>query len=216
MGRALAKGRPLLVCLEDLHWAEATMLDLVEYLESFSEGSIVMLWDARPELLEGRPNWTRFPIIELEPLSASETDELVSALGVGESGLRDRITSIAEGNPLFAEQLAVMVGESELGPADRLKLPASIHALLAARLDALEPTERRVLERASVVGKEFWLRTIADLSSEEDRPQVGRALLSLARKGLVKPVLADLPGEDTMRFRHALVREAAGTRTGVS
>jgi class 3 adenylate cyclase len=206
---ALARGRPLLVCLEDLHWAEATMLDLVEYLESFSEGSIVMLWDARPELLEERPSWARFPLVELEPLSERETDELVSSLGVGDSGVRDRITSIAEGNPLFAEQLAVMVAESELGPADSLKLPASIQALLAARLDGLEPTERRVLERASVVGKEFWLRAIADLSSEEDRPQVGRAVLSLARKGLVKPVLADLPGEDTMRFRHALVRDVA-------
>ena len=206
---ALASRRPLLVCLEDLHWAEATMLDLVEYLESFSEASIVVLWDARPELLEERPSWARFALVELEPLSENETDELVSSLGVGDSGVRDRITSIAEGNPLFAEQLAVMVGESELGPADSLKLPASIHALLAARLDGLEPTERRVLERASVVGKEFWLRSIADLSSEEDRPHVGRALLSLARKGLVKPVLADFPGEDTMRFRHALVRDVA-------
>ena len=83
---ALARVRPLLVCLEDLHWAEATMLDLVEYLESFSEGSIVMLCDARPELLEGRPSWGRFPLFELEPLSETETDELVSSLGVGDSG----------------------------------------------------------------------------------------------------------------------------------
>ena len=206
---ALARGRPLLVCLEDLHWAEATMLDLVEYLESFSEGSIVMLCDARPELLEGRPSWVRFPLFELEPLSETETDELVSSLGVADSGVRDRIASTAEGNPLFAEQLAVMVGESELGPADDLELPASIQALLAARLDGLEPTERRALERASVVGKEFWRRAIADLSSEEDRPQIGRALLSLARKGLVQPVRADVPGEDTMRFRHTLIRDVA-------
>ena len=123
--------------------------------------------------------------------------------------MRDRIASTAEGNPLFAEQLAVMVGESELGPADDLELPASIQALLAARLDGLEPTERRALERASVVGKEFWRRAIADLSSEEDRPEIGRALLSLARKGLVQPVRADVPGEDTMRFRHTLIRDVA-------
>jgi len=206
---ALARVRPLVVCLEDLHWAEPTMLDLVEYLESFSEGAIVMLCDGRPELLEARPSWARFPLLELEPLSETETDELVSSLGVEDPGVRDRIAATAEGNPLFAEQLAVMVGELELGPADDLELPASIQALLAARLDGLEPTERRALERASVVGKEFWLRAIADLSSEDDRPQIGRALLSLARKGLVQPVRADVPEEDTMRFRHALIRDVA-------
>ena len=206
---ALARVRPLVVCLEDLHWAEPTMLDLVEYLESFSEGAIVMLCDGRPELLEERPSWARFPLLELEPLSETETDELVSSLGVEDPGVRDRIAATAEGNPLFAEQLAVMVGELELGPADDLELPASIQALLAARLDGLEPTERRALERASVVGKEFWLRAIADLSSEDDRPQIGRALLSLARKGLVQPVRADVTEEDTMRFRHALIRDVA-------
>jgi class 3 adenylate cyclase/tetratricopeptide (TPR) repeat protein len=207
---ALARVRPLLVCLEDLHWAEPTMLDLVEYLESFSEGAIVVLCDARPELLEERPSWGRFSLSELEPLSQTETDELVSSLGVKDPAVRYRIAATAEGNPLFAEQLAVMVGESELDPmADDLELPASIQVLLAARLDGLEPTERRALERASVVGKEFWLRAIADLSSEEDRPQIGRTLLSLARKGLVQPVRADVPGEDTMRFRHALIRDVA-------
>jgi len=206
---ALARARPLLVCLEDLHWAEPTMLDLVEYLESFAAGPIVLVCDTRPELLEARPSWARFPLFELGHLSDAETHELVGSLGVTDPAVRARIAATAEGNPLFAEQLAVMIAESDVGPADDLELPASIQALLAARLDGLEPVERRAVERAAVVGKEFWRRAIADLSSDEDRPLIGGALLSLARKGLVRPVRADVPGEDTMRFRHALIRDVA-------
>jgi hypothetical protein len=165
--------------------------------------------NARPELLEVRPSWGGRPLLELTQLSAAETDELVAALGIGDADVRARIAATAEGNPLFAEQLAVMVAESRDAPRDRLRLPASIQALLAARLDALEAEERRLLERAAVVGKEFWYRAVADLSPPGERPQVPGLLLSLARKGLVDPVRADAPGEDTFRFRHALIRDVA-------
>jgi class 3 adenylate cyclase len=203
-----AARRPLLVCLEDLHWAEPTMLDLVEYLAAFADGPIVLLCIGRPELVELRPGFASAQTIELTQLSAGETGELVDALGVEDERLRARIAAASEGNPLFAEQLAVMVAESEPTHDKELPLPASIQALLAARLDALDPGERRTLERAAVIGKEFWQPAVADLSLEADRAAVASRLLALVRKGLVTPSPSRLPGGDAFRFRHALIREA--------
>jgi class 3 adenylate cyclase/tetratricopeptide (TPR) repeat protein len=204
----LATRRPLLVCLEDLHWAEPTMLDLVEYLAAFARGPLVVLCISRPDLLELRPAFARFPAVELAQLTADETRELVDALGVDDAEVRNRVAAASEGNPLFAEQLAAMVAESPPERDEALPLPASIHALLAARLDGLEPAERRALERAAIVGKEFWHRAVADLSDDDDRPAVASRLLALARRGLVVPVPGRLTGEDAFEFRHALIREA--------
>ena len=209
MLEGVARARPLLLCLEDLQWAEPTMLDLVEYVAAFATAPVVVLCNARPELLERRPGWARHPVIELNHLSDGETTELIDALGISDPALRRQIAATAEGNPLFAEQLAAMVVEAGTRPGDRLDLPASIQALLAARLDSLDPEERRVLERAAVVGKEFWHRAVADLSSPADRASVAGPLLSLARKGLVEAVRTGVPGEDTFRFRHALIRDVA-------
>jgi class 3 adenylate cyclase/tetratricopeptide (TPR) repeat protein len=195
---------PLLVVFEDLHWAEPTMLDLVEYIAAFARGPIVLLCIARPELLESRPTLTAVNV-HLEQLADGEIASLVEALGVGDADLRLRITSTSEGNPLFAEQLAAMVADAS--PAAAIELPASIHALLAARIDSLDPGERRLLERASIVGKEFWPRAVVDLSSHPDRPFVTGQLMSLVRKGLVKPSSSELPGEDAYRFRHSLICE---------
>jgi class 3 adenylate cyclase/tetratricopeptide (TPR) repeat protein len=198
----ISERRPLLVAFEDLHWAEPTMLDLVEYLAAFARGPIVLLCIARPDLLETRPRLSGEKL-ELEQLADTEVAELVGALGVDDADLRGRIVSTSEGNPLFAEQLAAMIADSE--PSDVIDLPASIHALLAARIDSLEPAERRTLERASIVGREFWPRAIVDLSSHADQPHVTSQLMSLVRKGLVKPSRSELPGEDAYRFRHALI-----------
>ena len=194
--------RPLLVVFEDLHWAEPTMLDLVEYLAAFATGPLVLVCIARPELLEARPGLASAKV-ELEQLSETETAELVEAFGVGDADLQRRITSTSEGNPLFAEQLAAMMADA--APSDAIELPASIHALLAARIDSLEPAERRTLERASIVGKEFWPRALVGLSSRADQPLVMSRLLSLVRKGLVQPSRAEVPGEDAYRFRHSLI-----------
>ena len=198
----ISERRPLLVVFEDLHWAEPTMLDLVEYLAAFASGPLVLLCIARPELLETRPGLAS-AMLQLEQLSETETAELVEALGVGDAELQQRITSTSEGNPLFAEQLAAMTADA--GPSDAIELPASIHALLAARIDSLEAAERRTLERASIVGKEFWPRALVGLSSRADEPFVTNRLLSLVRKGLVQPSRAEVPGEDAYRFRHSLI-----------
>ena len=198
----VSERRPLLVAFEDLHWAEPTMLDLVEYIAAFATGPLVLLCIARPELLETRPSLagTR---LDLEHLSDRETTELVGALGIEDTDLVQRITSTSEGNPLFAEQLAAMMADSAQG--DAIELPASIHALLAARIDSLEPAERRMLERASIIGKEFWPRAVVALSSHADQPHVTGRLMTLVRKGLVKPARAEVPGEDAYGFRHSLI-----------
>ena len=198
----ISERRPLLVVFEDLHWAEPTMLDLVEYIAAFARGPLVLLGIARPELLESRPSLAAVNL-QLEQLSDAEIGSLVEALGVEDADLRRRITSTSEGNPLFAEQLAAMIADSAPGAA--IELPASIHALLAARIDSLDPAERRTLERASIVGKEFWPRALVDLSSHADQPLVTGQLMSLVRKGLVKPSRSELPGEDAYRFRHSLI-----------
>jgi class 3 adenylate cyclase len=206
----LAERRPLVVCLDDAHWAEPTLLDLVEYLAAFATGPIVLLCIARAEVLEARTGLGSAPRIELEQLREQETEELVAALGVDDARVRAQIAATADGNPLFAEQLTAAVAESDTpADVDALKLPASISALLEARLDGLEPAERRALERAAIAGKEFWQRAVADLSSEKDRPAVARSLLALVRKGLIRPTQSRAAAQDVYRFRHTLIREAA-------
>jgi len=206
---SLAVERPLLVCLEDIHWAEPTMLDLLEYIVAFGVGPIVLLCNARPDLLEARPSWARYPLVELVQLSDAEMGTLIESLGVDDLEVRGTIATAAEGNPLFAEQFAAMVRESGAHGMERLGLPASIQALIAARLDTLDPGERRILERASVVGKEFSQGAVADLSSPGDRPHITTWLLSLARKGFVRPIREDGTTTDTFGFHHALIRDVA-------
>ena len=198
----MSEHRPTLVVFEDLHWAEPTMLDLVEYLAAFATGPLVVLGIARPELVEERPSLGAARL-ELEQLADEQISALVEKLGIEDDALRLRITTTSEGNPLFAEQLAAMIADA--GPTDAIELPGSIHALLAARIDSLEPPERRTLERASIIGREFWPRALVDLSSHGDQPRVTSHLMSLVRKGLVEPSRSEVPGEDAYRFRHSLI-----------
>ena len=119
-----------------------------------------------------------------------------------------RITGAAEGNPLYVEQMLAMLTED--GGASRdVAIPPTIHALLAARLDRLEPEERAVIERASVIGKEFWRGAIAELTPVEERESAGPRLMTLTRKEFIEPATSIFPDEDGFRFRHILIRDAA-------
>ena len=205
----LSRRRPVIVVLEDVHWAEETLLDLVEHVHRWSrEAAIVVLCIARPELLEERPRWEG-TIVRLDPLSSDEASELLAALdddGVLSPEMRVRVAETAQGNPLYAEQIVAMLADSG-GDAELAELPPTIQALLAARLDRLAPVERDVLERAAVVGKDFWPGAVAALGAATDT--LGATLLQLVRRELLEPAASLIPGEDGFSFRHALIRDAA-------
>jgi predicted ATPase len=121
---------------------------------------------------------------------------------------RLRVLEAAEGNPLFLEQMAAMLAENGTDTSE-LIVPATIHALLGARLDQLEPEERTVIEQASVIGKVFYWGAVTHLCPEGMRSRAGSHLLTLARKDLIGPEHSDIAAEDAFRFRHILIRDAA-------
>ena len=204
---ALARERPALIVLEDLHWAAPTFLDFVEQLaESPVESPALVLCLARPELAAERPRLASFT---LQPLSDTDARKLVDAAS-DESvppEARTRIAEVAEGNPLFAEQLLAYAKEH--GPAALATVPPTIDALLASRLDRLDAEERSVLQRAAVVGREFWHASVLHLTPQLEVPGVGRHLDELARKGLVRAGRSSSEREDAFRFHHVLIRDVA-------
>ena len=211
----LAREAPLVVIFDDVHWAEPTFLDLVEYLGAWTDDApMLLLALARPDLLDERPTWADPEVgvatLRLGPLDGDDTRTLVANLA-GDSvddDQRNRVVELAEGYPLFAEQLVAWIEES--GEDDDLAtVPATIEALLASRLDRLDVAERAVLERAAVVGREFWRGAVAALSPQDELAAVNRHLMSLVRKGLVRRAPSDLPREDALRFHHVLIRDVA-------
>jgi class 3 adenylate cyclase/tetratricopeptide (TPR) repeat protein len=206
----LARERPLLVVLEDVHWAEPTLLDLVEHVSRWSrDAPILLLCVARPELLEERPQWEGVHV-RLEPLSQDEATQLLDALDAGgilSPELRGRVAEVAQGNPLYAEQLVAMLADEARSAVELVTLPPTIQALLTARLDRLDPAEREVLQRAAVVGKEFWPGAVAALDGGAET--LGATLLGLVRRELVEPAASSISGQDGFKFRHALIRDAA-------
>ncbi len=203
-----AQGRPLVCVFDDLHWAEETLLDLVEHVADLSrDAPVLLLCMARPELLEKRPAWGggkwNSTTVLLEPLDAAETELLLDELGGVEPHLGERIAHAAEGNPLFLEEMFALVRAS--GEGD-ISVPPTIQALLAARLDQLDPAERAVLERGSVEGHLFHQSAVQALANGE--PLAPR-LVALVRKQLVRPDKAQFAGEEAYRFRHLLIRDAA-------
>src|SRR5262245_49107540 len=207
-----AETSPVVAVFDDIHWGEPTFLDLLEHVSDLSrEAPLLLLCLARPELLDKRQGWgggkLNATTLLLEPLSSDETDELLERL-LGDSALapdlQQRIRDAAEGNPLFVEEMVAFVEGSAAG---EVAVPGTIQALLAARLDQLEPAERGVLERGSVEGRVFHRGAVQALAPDE--AQMETRLNGLVRKELLRPDRAQLPGEDAYRFRHLLIRDAA-------
>jgi class 3 adenylate cyclase/tetratricopeptide (TPR) repeat protein len=191
---------PLVVVFDDIQWGEQTFLDLVEHVALLSSGApILLLCVARPELTERRTGW---PVaLSLEPLPEEAVRRLMpEAIG---TGLRERIARAAGGNPLFVEEMVAMAVEA----GSEMALPATLRALLAARLDQLDSGERRVLECAAVEGEVFHRGAVQALADGEG--QVTPRLAALVRRGLISPYRAQLAGEDGFRFHHLLIRDAA-------
>jgi class 3 adenylate cyclase/tetratricopeptide (TPR) repeat protein len=222
----LAERNPLVVVLDDLHWAEPGLLDLVEHVADYGRGApILLVAMARPELLEQRTGWAGGKLnattLLLEPLGDAEATRLLAALAgpvalPGEVALR--ITSAAEGNPLFLEELlAALVEEGRLRRGDGrweaadlgdLGIPPSIQALLTARLDRLEDAERAVLERAAVAGQVFEQSAVVELTPPSERGSVPARLQALVRRELLRPAPSRLGGDQGFQFRHLLLRDA--------
>ncbi len=194
---AKAAERPVVCLVDDLQWGEATFLELVEHVADLSRGApILLVCMARPELLDRHSTWAGGKLnattVLLEPLSESETDELIGGLLAGSTisaGLQARIRRAAGGNPLFVEEMLALVGLTDDG--DEVAVPPTIQALLAARLDQLALPERSVLERGSVEGEVFHRGGVAALGEEE--PQLDSRLTALVRKDLLRPERPQAP-----------------------
>jgi predicted ATPase len=223
----VSRSKPLVVVFDDIHWAEPGLLELIEYLADFTRASVLIVCNARPDLLDARPAWgagrQTSMTITLSSLSEAEGEALVDKLlGASETdeAVRRHVVEASEGNPLFVEEIVRMlldqgalhledgrwVGRPDL---DSIEVPATISALLAARLERLDEEERAVAQRASVVGKVFYWGAVAELTPADERGRVGRHLQSLVRKELITPDLSTFTGEDAFRFRHILIRDAA-------
>ena len=216
----LARARPLVLVFEDLHWAEPTLLDMLEYIAGWSIGApIMLLCLARPELGDVRPAWlndhANSRVLTLDPLAPADVDELIASVLGSSTGLEDslrrRIVDACGGNPLFVEELVrTLLEDGRLrregsswvaDDLDELVTPPTIGPLIAARLDRLEPVERQVLQCASVVGKEFWWSSVIELAPAEVKSRVGPVLQGLVRKRLIEPArLVGFTGDDAFRW----------------
>ncbi|MBV8989951.1 MAG: AAA family ATPase, partial [Solirubrobacterales bacterium] len=211
----LARDRALILVIDDVHWAEPLLLDLVDYLIDWLTAPALVVCLARPELLEVRPSWggghSRVNSIVIDPLKDEDAQQLLQhqqgerSLSAAESA---RIIETAEGNPLFVEQLLAMSAEDPRWTREG-EIPPTIQSLLAARLDRLGPGERAVIERAAVIGREFWQSAVVDLLPGEARRSAAGHLRALVHRGLLHPDRSTMAGEEALRFHHILIQEVA-------
>ncbi len=206
----IAEREPLVLVFEDLHWADDALLDFVDHLVDWAVGvPILVVCSARPELLERRPGWgggkLNALVLALSPLGDDETATLL-AVALERSVLPAETQAVllerAGGNPLYAEQFARLYRES----GGTYELPETIHGIVAARLDALTPAEKELLQNAAVHGKVFWIGAVEAMGSGD----VHRLVHNLERKEFVRrDRRAAVGGEVEVAFRHILVRDVA-------
>ena len=195
----LAEQRPLVLVFEDIQWADDGLLDFIDYLADWiRDVPILILCTARLELLERRPAWgggkVNAATVQLAPLSEEQTTRLISQLG---GSVDPQLLERCGGNPLYAEQFARMLAERGADGG----LPETVQGIIAARLDALAPDEKALLQDAAVVGKVFWL---GSLGATEQQLHVLRQkeFVARARRSSVQ-------GETEYAFKHVLVRDVA-------
>jgi tetratricopeptide (TPR) repeat protein len=223
----VAERDPTVLVFEDLHWADEAMLAFLEHLADLAEGvPLLLVGTARPELYERHPDYAmrlrNATPINLQPLSQEETARLVSALlesTVLPLELQQPILDRAGGNPLYAEEFVRLLKDRDLlervGSSWQLKegaevpFPESVQALIAARLDTLEPDAKSLLADAAVIGKVFWAGAVAAMG-ERDLQTVITTLRELSRKELVRPARqSSMAGEAEYAFWHILARDVA-------
>ncbi len=209
----LAEAQPLVLVFEDVHWGEEPLLELLEHLASWvREAPLLLVCLARPELLDVRPSWgggrVRATTLELEPLQAEESAELVEALTRELELPVDTLAVLAktEGNPLFVEETIRMLAERPRSGAERI--PDTLQALIAARIDRLPAGPRIILQRSSVMGRIFMHGALTKLTPE--LTDVDAALDELLLRDLVvREPRATISGEQAYKFKHVMIREVA-------
>jgi predicted ATPase len=212
---AVARDQPTMLVFEDLHWGDESLLDLVELLAArLRDLPILVLVLARPELLDARPGWggglLAHTALPLRPLDANDAASLAAQrlADAGAAGGTERaadLAAAADGNPLFIEQLVAALAESGNPYA---AMPTTIRELIAARLDALPPTERAVLLDAAVGGRVFWRGAIDRLTTEPEA--LTAALAELERRELItRQTVSAFEGQQQYSFNHVLVRDVA-------
>jgi len=216
----LADVQPLVLFFEDIHWAEEPLLELIEHLADWVRAPLLVICLARPELLEQRPGWgggrVRSTAIELEPLSDDESALLVERLLsqlAGASGEplampSKEVLERAEGNPLFVEETIRMLVESGAGNGAPYRIPDTLQALIAARIDHLPPAGKRLLQRASVVGRVFWKGALEHLSPDVENIE-GLLEDLQVREFVLREPRSSISDEPAYRFKHLLIREVA-------
>jgi class 3 adenylate cyclase len=221
----IAQRQPLLVVVEDLHWADESMLELLEDFSEHVAGPVLFLCTARPDLVRSRPSWgggsRNFSSLALDPLTPEQSTELVSQLlDVDElpAAVRERILERSEGNPFYLEEIVRRLIDEELivheggrwvaGEAvAELEIPDTVQGVILARIDLLSPAERRALQLAAVVGRVFWPGPVAVLGVEDDLDPILRTLSR--RELIVSRLSSSLGGEPEYAFKHVLIRDVA-------
>ncbi|HJS27211.1 MAG TPA: adenylate/guanylate cyclase domain-containing protein [Actinomycetota bacterium] len=225
---AIAAKEPLVVIIEDLHWADPALLAFIEHLADWSSGvPLFVLCTARPELYEREPAWgggkRNHTALSLSPLSPDETAELIAKLleqAVLPAETQTALLGRAGGNPLYAEEFIRMLIDQGIlvrhgaswdlvGSEADIPVPESVQALIAARLDTLAPDRKALLHDAAVLGKVFWAGALAEMGGVDPR-KVREGLHELARKELVRPARRpSIQGESEYAFWHLLIRDVA-------
>jgi len=235
---ALAHRGLLVLVIDDIHWADNALLDLLEYLTQRTSGPLLILCSARPDLLEKRPGWgggkRNFTTIALEPLSPTDSKRLITALLPGEevpATVTDAILARAEGNPFFMEEIVKMLSDRGLfatGLMDKSHawtialernlsttgfIPDTVQGVIAARIDLLAPDEKRVLQHAAIIGRTFWLGAVTYLASDLDQAALLNAIEALVRRDFIQEsdqhATTAIENDRRFKFRHVLTRDVA-------
>jgi class 3 adenylate cyclase/tetratricopeptide (TPR) repeat protein len=224
--------QPTMIFLEDIHWADDSSLDLIDYLvTAVPDTRLLVICLARPTLFERRPSWGEgqetHTWINLRPLSRRASRALVGKIlqkaGEIPQELRDLIVDGAEGNPSYVEELikmliedgVIVAGEDhwgvELERLAEVRVPPTLTGVLQARLDTLPPAEKMLLQRASVVGRLFWAAVVAELARNEfEADRVDRLLEDVRERELIfRREFSAFEGTDEYIFKHALLRDVA-------
>jgi class 3 adenylate cyclase len=224
---ALSLHSPVVVVIEDIHWADHALLDLLEFLAERVVGAVMFLCPARPGLAERRPGWSggrrNMTAISLDPLSPEESESLVEALLAVDNlpaGITSQILDRAGGNPFFLEEIVeslidngMITKEGERWVASRdlagFEVPDSIQAVLASRIDLLDPLDKRVLQRAAVVGRIFWPTPVERLLDMDEEELLASLERLEARDFARSQLRSTISGEPEYIFKHLLTREVA-------